>query len=220
MARHPVQRFLHELLRRRPRCRRHVHVHLLEEGGGDEVAAAAEKAARLRPAERLAPAHRDKVGALGDEPPEILHGRHLVRGIHDDGHAVLVGDLDDHREIRPHALHRDVGDGHRARPDHGLDLLRLYLAHADAEGTVEETHLDESRAGHVEGLVVGVPVVTADHDLAPVLVAVVRHAIHPAHVETRDGRAGGKHERAEGPGRHQTCLRPRVARDHAARRLL
>src|SRR5439155_13184362 len=52
VARHPVQRFLHELLRRRPRCRRHVHVHLLEEGGGDEVAAAAEKPARLRPAER------------------------------------------------------------------------------------------------------------------------------------------------------------------------
>src|SRR5947199_366196 len=112
------------------------------------------------------------------------------------------------------------GGGHRARPDHGLDLLRLYLAHADAEGTVEETHLDESRAGHVEGLVVGVSVVTADHDLASVLVAVVRHAIHSAHVETRDGRAGGKHERAEGPGRHQACLRPRVARDHAARRLL
>src|SRR5207253_404553 len=37
VARHAVERLVHELLGRRPRGGRHVHVQLLEEGGGHEV---------------------------------------------------------------------------------------------------------------------------------------------------------------------------------------
>src|SRR5437870_2736451 len=67
----PIQGLLHELLRRHPRGRRHIHVHLLEQGGCDELSATEEKAAGLRPPECLASAHGHEVGAFRDEAREI-----------------------------------------------------------------------------------------------------------------------------------------------------
>src|SRR6266853_2129554 len=82
----PIQGLLHELLRRHPRGRRHIHVHLLEQGGCDELSATEEKAAGLRPPECLASAHGHEVGAFRDEAREVLHRGHLIRGIHDERH--------------------------------------------------------------------------------------------------------------------------------------
>jgi hypothetical protein len=131
-----------------------------------------------------------------------------------------VGDLRQHRELRPHALHGDVGDRHGARTDDRLDLLRLHLAHAHAERTIEQADLHEASACDLERLVVGVPVVAADHDLAALIVAVVRHAIHAPHVEPGDARPSRQREGPEGARGHEPRVRPGMRRDHAARRLL
>src|SRR5215470_7633359 len=169
MARHAVQRTVHELLGRRPRGRRDIHVHLLEQRGGDQIAAPEEEPARLRPAEGLAAAHADEVGAVLDEAAKVLDRRHLVGGIHDHRQPVAVRHLRHHPKLRPHTLHRHVRHGHRTRTDARLDLFRLDLAYAHSEGAVEEAHLDEASARHLKRLVVGVAVMPADHDLGALL---------------------------------------------------
>src|SRR5215467_9783151 len=133
VARHAVEGTVHELLGRGPRGGRNVHVHLLQQRGGDELAASEEEPARLRAAEGLAAAHADEVGA-----------------IYDHGQLLAVRHLHHHAELWAHILHRHVGHGHRARANARLDLLRFDLAHAHPESPVEESHLDETGAGHLE----------------------------------------------------------------------
>src|SRR5499426_15508 len=98
VARHAVEGTVHELLRRGPRGGRDVHVDLLQQRGGDELAAPEEESARLRAAEGLAAAHADEVGAIFDEAPEVLDRRHLVGSVHDHGQLLAVRHLRHHAE--------------------------------------------------------------------------------------------------------------------------
>src|SRR5215469_11840270 len=220
VARHAVEGTVHELLGRGPGGGRNVHVHLLQERGGDELAAPEKEPARLRTAEGLAATHADEIGAIRDEATQILDRRHLVGGVYDHGQLLAVRHLDYQAELRAHTLHRHVGHGHRARADARLDLLRFDLAHAPPESPVEESHLDETGAGHLEGFVVGVPLVTADHDLRALLPPLVRHAIDAPHVEPRDAGARSEGQRAEGARGDERGLGAGVAGDGPARRLL
>ena len=220
VPRHAVEGLVHELLGRRPRGGRHVHVELLEKGGGHEVPPAEKESARLRTAERLAAAHGHEVRALGDEALQVVQGRYLVGGVDDDGQLMAVGHLGERAQIGPHALHGHVGEGHRARSDDRLDLLRLHLAHPDAERAIEQADFDETRAGDFEGLVVRVPVVTADDHLASRLVGVARHAVHPRDVEAGDAGAGGEGERPEGARGDEPRLGSSMVGDDPAGRFL
>ena len=57
--------------RRRPLLVEHVEVEVLQRGRHDQVAPAAEDARGLRPADRLAAAERDQIGAGGDEAAQV-----------------------------------------------------------------------------------------------------------------------------------------------------
>ena len=67
VMRHAAQVGAVDQLGRRPGVGRHVHVELLQQRRGHEIAPAGEDAGGLRPAQRLAAGEGDEVGAHGDE---------------------------------------------------------------------------------------------------------------------------------------------------------
>jgi hypothetical protein len=85
----PPERSAGEIgFRRTPGLRTDIQVELLEGGGPDEITSAAEHARSLGSPDGLPTTEGDKVGALGDEPPQISHGGKLGRGIDQDRHAM------------------------------------------------------------------------------------------------------------------------------------
>ena len=89
-----------ELRRCAPQVRKQIEVQHLQQRRTDQVAAAAQDARSLRPADRLAAAERDEIGALREEASQIVRRRQLRRGIDQQRNAVLARHRRDIRKRR------------------------------------------------------------------------------------------------------------------------
>jgi hypothetical protein len=72
-----------------------IEVEVLENGGHDEVAAAAEDTGALGAVDGFAAGEGDEVGAGGGEGAEVGDRGELSGGIDEDGKSMLVGQFDD-----------------------------------------------------------------------------------------------------------------------------
>ena len=171
----------------RPRVRVDVHVLVLERDRQDQVLAAGQDAARLRPQDVLAAAERDEVGALVDQRVQVLGRRQRHRRVDDDGQIVGMGDRHDVRErqVRDGVV-AEVEQGGRVRPDRLLELV--------GEWPLGEADLDQLRACDAQQVVVVVAMAPQHDDLVG-HAGRVGQAVHARRVEARD-RGGGRHGEA------------------------
>ncbi len=196
VMRRPHHHVLRDQPARRPRLGVDVHVLVLERDRRDEVAPASQDARCLRPLDVLAAGEAHEVRADVEEAAQVGHGRQRDGAVHDDWHALGVGDRDDLLDgqigvqVATQVEHRDG-----LRPDRLFDLVR--------EGPVVETHLHELRARQPQRMVVVVAVAPEHHDLVR-HAGRVREAVHAPRIEPRQGRRGG-HSQARGRARRDVA---------------
>ena len=180
---------------------------MLQGGGHDEVAAAAQHAARLRPADRLAAGECHEVGAFGDEASEIGLRRQLRRGIDQHRDPGGMGHADDFGQRRAGEAVSHVEDRRGARRDRVGDLPRLGIADPGAGIAIGQADLDQPHAGGTHRMIIEIALAAHDDDLV-LHPRRVGQARHQRRLEAGD--AGGRAQQQAGgcAGSDVSGLRP------------
>ena len=192
-----------------PGGRQDVHVLLLEPDRDEQVGPTGQEPRRLRPADRLAAAERDEVGAGVDEPAQV---RRAAAGssTHRRGPAGRGrGRSPRTRRSAGRAPRLAVEEGAgRRRADRGPSSASAVRARRVAE-------LDEPRAGRADEVVVGLRCARWT-TISRRPVARVGEALHPVGVEPGQHRRGPERQRRGRAGRDVAGLGPGQLGDQLA----
>ena len=201
--------------RRRPGIGCHVHVELLQQGRGHEIAPAGQDTGRLRAPQRLAAGERDEVDAHVDEAPQVLLGRQLCRRVDDQGNAVGPTRRDGRRQVDDAAGIDRKGHRHDRRRQGGLDLPGLQPAHAGAGAPVVVADIDQPRPRGCQRMGVAGALGSRDQDVMREG-AGMRECRHLRDVPAGDRRRRREREGCRRTGRDEPRLRAGCRGDTAA----
>ena len=175
---------------------------------------AAQHAAGLRTAQRLAAGEGHEVGAVADEAPEIGLRRQLSRGIDDHGDLAAARQPADVLQRRLRGGIGHIENGRRLLGDRVVDLPGFGIAHAGTGIAVGQAHFDDRCSRRADGVVVEIAL-AAHHDHVVAHAAGVGKPRHAAGIEPGDAGRSGDQQAGRGAGGHVARLRARGPRDHA-----